>query len=65
MDLTDFSAVNWGLMAVGLVVAAISGYLTIKYFLKYIGNHSLNVFAWYRLIVGGLMLIWLLLASGR
>ena len=64
-DINDFSTVHWGLMVIGMVTAAITGYLTIKYFLKYIGNHSLNVFAWYRLIVGGLMLVWLLLASGR
>ncbi|MFA5047751.1 MAG: undecaprenyl-diphosphatase UppP [Patescibacteria group bacterium] len=65
MDINDFSAVDWGLMAIGMTTAVIVGYLTIKYFLKYIGNHSLNVFAWYRLAVGGLMLVWLLLASGR
>ena len=41
-----------------LLSAAITGYLTIKYLLKYLAHHSLNIFAWYRLIIGSLILIW-------
>lgn len=37
---------------VGMVSSAIFGYLTIKYFLKYIAHHNLNVFIFYRIIVG-------------
>ena len=36
------------LFAVGLVVSGVVGYLTIKYFLRYLANHSLAVFAYYR-----------------
>ena len=30
-------------------MSAVVGYLTIKYFLRYLASHSLAVFAWYRL----------------
>ena len=39
------------LFAIGLVSSAAIGYLTVKYFIRYLGNHSLDVFSAYRLIV--------------
>ena len=39
----DFPAL---LFVVGLVVSAIVGYLTIKFFLRYLANHSLTAFAY-------------------
>lgn len=47
------------LFAVGLVVSAIVGYLTIKYFLSYLANHSLTVFAYYRFALAGVTMVWL------
>jgi undecaprenyl-diphosphatase len=44
---------------VGLVVSAVVGYLTIKYFLRYLANHSLTVFAVYRLVLAAVTAIWL------
>ncbi len=37
------------LFAIGIGVSAVVGYVTIKYFLRYLAAHSLDVFAWYRL----------------
>ena len=37
------------LFAVGIVTSAVVGYLTVKYFIQYLGNHSLDLFALYRL----------------
>ena len=42
------------LLAIGVTVSAIVGYLTIKYFLQYLVRHSLIVFALYRLGLAGL-----------
>ena len=39
------------LFAIGIVSSAIVGYLTVKYFIQYLGGHSLDVFAAYRLIL--------------
>ncbi len=47
------------LFAVGLLVSAIVGYLTIKFFLKYLANHSLAVFAYYRFALALVTFAWL------
>ena len=36
------------------------GYLTIRFFLRYLTSHSLNVFAWYRLALAAVTVVWLL-----
>jgi undecaprenyl-diphosphatase len=41
------------IMAVGVVVSAVVGYLTIKYFLRFLAGHRLDVFAYYRLALAG------------
>ena len=51
------------LFLVGIAVSAVVGYLTIKYFLRYIAAHSLSVFAWYRLALAAAVALWLL--AGR
>lgn len=38
--------------AIGIVSSAVFGYLTIKYFLKYLSSHSLYPFIFYRIILG-------------
>ena len=47
------------LMAVGLVVSAIVGYLTITFFLRYLASHSLAVFAYYRFALAAVTVVWL------
>jgi undecaprenyl-diphosphatase len=46
------------LFAIGIVVSALVGYLTIKYFLRYLASHSLAVFAWYRLALAAAIVGW-------
>lgn len=46
--------------AIGLVTSGIVGYLTIRFFLRYLASHRLDVFAWYRLILAGVLLVFLL-----
>jgi undecaprenyl-diphosphatase len=49
------------LFVVGLVVSAVTGYLTIKYFLRYLAHHSLAAFAIYRFALAGATALWLML----
>jgi undecaprenyl-diphosphatase len=42
-----------------LVVSGVVGYLTIKYFLRYLANHSLAVFAYYRFALAAVTIMWL------
>jgi undecaprenyl-diphosphatase len=47
------------LFAVGAVVSAIVGYVTIKYFLRFLAGNRLDVFAYYRLALAALTAVWL------
>jgi undecaprenyl-diphosphatase len=61
IDLSEvgMAGVPVAMMAVGLVVSAIVGYLTVKYFLRYLASHSLAVFAYYRLVLAAITFAWL------
>ncbi len=48
------------LFAVGLIFSGVIGYLTIKFFLKYLANHSLTVFAIYRFALAAVAAVWLM-----
>jgi undecaprenyl-diphosphatase len=52
------------LFVVGLVVSGVFGYLTVKYFIRYLAGHSLHVFAIYRLVLAAVTLAWLLARRG-
>ncbi len=48
----------WGQLAVAFVVAAITGFAAVRWLLSFIGNHSFVPFAWYRLALGTLLLVY-------
>jgi undecaprenyl-diphosphatase len=58
----DWSGANWPVLAVGFAAAFVSGILTIRYFLKFVARHQLHVFAWYRIGISLLILLWLALS---
>jgi len=47
------------LLLMGLAVSALVGYVTVKYFLRYLVGHTLHGFAVYRLVVSVATLLWL------
>jgi undecaprenyl-diphosphatase len=47
------------LFVIGTVVSAIVGYLTIKYFLRFLAGHRLDVFAYYRIVLALVTAVWL------
>jgi undecaprenyl-diphosphatase len=47
------------LMLVGAVVSAGVGYLTIKYFLRFLAGHRMDVFAYYRWALAAVTVAWL------
>lgn len=55
------TAIPVTLFAIGFVVSAIVGYVTIKFFIKYLAANSLNVFAVYRLALAAVTVVWLLM----
>jgi undecaprenyl-diphosphatase len=48
------------LLAVGLVTAFIAAYAVVRVLLDFVSRHGFAPFAWYRIVVGGLMIVWLL-----
>ena len=43
--------------SVGIIFSAVVGYYAIKYLLKYLQNHSLYIFMWYRIAFGSAILL--------
>lgn len=48
------------LFSIGLLTSAIVGYFSIKYLLRFLANHKLNAFAYYRFALAGVIIIYLL-----
>ena len=47
---------NWTELTVGFVVSAVVAFIAVKWLLRYIQTHRFTPFAWYRLIVGAVLL---------
>ena len=56
---TGMTAHDAGLFLVGMVTAGLVGFLTIKFLLKYLATHALNLFAYYRLALAAVTVAWL------
>jgi undecaprenyl-diphosphatase len=50
-------SLNWPVMLAGFAMSALSGYLCVKYLIRYVASHSLNGFAIYCLLMGACMFI--------
>ena len=46
------------LFAAGIVSSAVVGYLAVRFFIRYVGRHSLAAFAWYRLALAAAVVVW-------
>ncbi len=51
------------LFVVGIVSSAIVGYLAVKYFIRFLARHSLDGFAWYRLGLAAVTVVWVAVAA--
>jgi undecaprenyl-diphosphatase len=48
------------LFAVGMATSAVVGYVTVKYFVRFLATHRLDVFAWYRAALAAATVVWLM-----
>ncbi len=60
LEIGGAAGADWGVLAVGFVAALVSGVLAIRFFMGFVGRHPIHVFAWYRLALSALVIIWLL-----
>jgi len=54
--LSAMSADDLWAFVVGFLMSYITAVIVVKLFLRYVSNHSFSVFAWYRIVFGGLVL---------
>jgi undecaprenyl-diphosphatase len=54
------SSDQMAIYAVGMITSAAFGYVTIKFFLRFLAGHRLDVFAHYRLALAAITVVWLL-----
>ena len=54
---SEFSASDAEVLAIGLVVSFVSALICIRWLLRYVASHNFNVFAWYRIALGVIILI--------
>lgn len=48
-SVSTLSGGNFGVFLVGTLVAAVSGWIAIKFLLRFVASHNFNVFVWYRI----------------
>jgi undecaprenyl-diphosphatase len=53
----DFSSFEWVVLGVGTFVSFIVAYVVIAFFMNYIKKHDFKIFAYYRIILGALVLV--------
>jgi undecaprenyl-diphosphatase len=60
LEVKDWPSAGIPVLAVGFAAALVSGILAIRFFMRFAGRHPLNVFAWYRIALSALIVLWLL-----
>ncbi len=53
----DFAGESWGDFGLGFVVSAVVAFIAVKWLLRYVQSHRFTLFAWYRIIVGIVLLV--------
>jgi undecaprenyl-diphosphatase len=46
-----FTSSEWLIMALGMIISFGVAALSIKWLLKFVENHSLTIFGWYRIVL--------------
>lgn len=56
----ELAGENWGLVVLATVVAAVMAFVAVKWLLQFVQTHTFVVFGWYRIVLGGAILLLLL-----
>jgi undecaprenyl-diphosphatase len=48
---------DWGMVLVAWVVAAVTAFAAVKWLLRYVQTHTFEVFGWYRIVLGVVLLL--------
>jgi undecaprenyl-diphosphatase len=53
----------WSQIILGTIVAAVTAFIVVRWLLRYVQNHTFVLFGWYRVVLGGLILGFLVFKS--
>lgn len=53
----------WYQIILGTVISAITAFIVVRWLLRYVQNHTFVIFGWYRVVLGGLILGFMVLKS--
>jgi undecaprenyl-diphosphatase len=53
---------DWGAIGIGFVVSFVVALVVIRWFVGLVSRHGFAPFAWYRIVIGSVALVWLLSA---
>ncbi len=56
---------NWSLIALGTIVSALSAFLVVKWLIRFVQSHTFHGFAWYRLLMGAALLLWVAMETAE
>jgi len=51
--------VQWGFLLLGIIVSAITAFISVRWLLRFIQKHTFEGFGYYRIVLGLLILFWL------
>jgi undecaprenyl-diphosphatase len=60
---TMLTSAEWGALVIGFTVSFITAWGVIAFFMNYIRKHNFNLFGWYRIALGIVMMLFLLFTS--
>ena len=50
------AAEDWHALAVGFLVSGVVAFVAVKWLLRYVQSHRFTIFAWYRIVLGSILL---------
>lgn len=59
-SLAEASAEPWGVVLLGFIVSAVVSFMAVKWLLRYVQGHTFVIFGWYRIVISGGILLFLL-----
>ena len=51
-----FSTIEWIVLIIGIVISFVISMIVIKFLMDYIKKHNFEVFGWYRIVIGIIVL---------
>ncbi|MDP9249146.1 MAG: undecaprenyl-diphosphate phosphatase [bacterium] len=55
-----FSSADWNALLVGFIISFAVALLSVKWLIGYVKRHTFEIFGWYRIVLGGLVLLLLI-----